>query len=226
MSVWQLSETFCSRGTTALQKYFLQWLVSERRDLVSIMLPAEHDGAGEVKPDEERRRRRRRKRKTPLPPQSGEGGAVRVGEPDEEASETPANDGQECMSKNKKRKLKKKRHKDKLRSMGLIPRAAALEFTYRKDGEEEEGEEEDDIDERRASEVSDFLRTTMELYASECKYATRHLLPHYIVTRDENCHISSRLILTNTESFCLTVQESLSAHLLFALTQMAKGNEF
>lgn len=85
------------------------------------------------------------------------------------------------MSKNKKRKLKKKRHKDKLRSMGLIPQAAALEFTYRKDGEEEE-EEEEDIDERRANEVSDFLRTTMKLYASDCKYLTKHLLLQYIVT--------------------------------------------
>lgn len=77
------------------------------------------------------------------------------------------------MSKNKKRKLKKKRHKEKLRSMGLIPQAAALEFTYKKDGEEEEEED----DERRATEVSDFLRTTMKLYASDCNYLTRHLVP-------------------------------------------------
>lgn len=139
------------------------------------MLPTEHDDAEEVKPDEEKRRRKKRKRKTPLPPQSGEGGAAQVGKPDRGASERPENDGKECMSKNKKRKLKKKRHKDKLRSMGLIPRAAALEFTYRKDGEEEE--EEGDIDERRATEVSDFLRTTMKLYASDCKYLARHLIP-------------------------------------------------
>lgn len=150
-------------------------------DLVLIMLPAEHDEAEEVRPDEEKRRRRRRKRKTPLPPQSGEGGAAQVGEADKEASETPENDGQEYMSKNKKRKLKKKRHKDKLRSMGLIPRAAALEFTYKKDGEVEEEEEDEDIDERRATEVSDFLRTTMKLYTSDCKYLTRHLLPQFIV---------------------------------------------
>lgn len=131
---------------------------------------AEHDSAEEIRPDqdEQKRRRRRRKRKTSLPPQSGRGGAAQVGEPNTEPSETPENDGQECMSKNKRRKLKKKRHKEKLRSMGLIPQAAALEFTYKKDGEEEEEED----DERRATEVSDFLRTTMKLYASDSSSQT------------------------------------------------------
>lgn len=142
-------------------------------------MPTEHDSAEEIRPDqdEQKRRRRRRKRKTSLPPQSGRGGAAQVGEPNTEPSETPENDGQECMSKNKKRKLKKKRHKEKLRSMGLIPQAAALEFTYKKDGEEEEEREEEEDDERRATEVSDFLRTTMKLYASDCNYLTRHLVP-------------------------------------------------
>lgn len=150
------------------------------------MLPTEHDSAEEMRPhqEEEKRRRRRRKQKTSLPPQSGKGGAALVGDPNTAPSETPEDDGQECMSKNKRRKLKKKRHKEKLRSMGLIPRAAALEFTYKKDGEEEEG------DERRATEVSDFLRTSMKLYASDCKDLTRHLVPICIVIRDENSHIS------------------------------------
>lgn len=96
------------------------------------------------------------------------------------------------MSKNKKRKLKKKRHKEKLRSMGLIPQAAALEFTYKKDVEEEEEDEEED-DERRATEVADFLRTTMKLYASDCKYLTRHLVPQCIVIRDVNSLVSFHL---------------------------------
>ncbi|KAG8013591.1 hypothetical protein GBF38_022042 [Nibea albiflora] len=52
--------------------------------------------------------------------------------------------------------------------MGLMPRAAALEFTYRKDGQEEEGEGEGEEDnKRRAAEVSDFLRTTKEIYMSD-----------------------------------------------------------
>lgn len=152
------------------------------------MLLTEHDSAEEIRPDqgEEKRRRRRRKRKTSLPPQSGRGGAAQVGDPNTEPSETPVNDGQECMSKNKKRKLKKKRHKEKLRSMGLIPQAAALEFTYKKDVEEEED------DERRATEVSDFLRTTMKLYASDCKYPTRHLCPpvYCNTRRKQSCFIS------------------------------------
>ncbi|KAJ3612883.1 hypothetical protein NHX12_019140 [Muraenolepis orangiensis] len=88
--------------------------------------------------------------------------------------------GVEHLSKNRRRKLKKKRHKEKLRSLGLVSRTSALEFTYRKEGEEEEeegGEEEegddDDDDEegeeegRGADEVSQFLRSTMEIYLSD-----------------------------------------------------------
>lgn len=88
-----------------------------------------------------------------------------MSEPGTGQSQTHVDEAGEQMSKNKKRKLKKKRHKEKLLSMGLMPRAAALEFTYQKDVEEEEED-----NERRAAEVSDFLRTTMEIYMSDCKY--------------------------------------------------------
>lgn len=84
---------------------------------------------------------------------------------------TPADEGGERISRNKKRKLKKKRHKEKLLSRGLIPRAAALEFTYIKDVEQEDGNE------RRAAEVSDFLRTTMKSYMSDCKCQEWQCLP-------------------------------------------------
>uniref|UniRef100_UPI0037E718A5 glutamate-rich protein 1 n=1 Tax=Semicossyphus pulcher TaxID=241346 RepID=UPI0037E718A5 len=113
--------------------------------------------------EEQIRKRRRRKRKSALHSDSGRDGAAPVTE--SSTGQTPVDEGEERISRNKKRKLKKKRHKEKLRSMGLMPRAAALEFTYQKDGEEEEEEEEDM--ERRAAEVTDFLRTTMEIYMSD-----------------------------------------------------------
>ncbi|XP_076604072.1 uncharacterized protein erich1 isoform X2 [Chaetodon auriga] len=118
-----------------------------------------HDSNEELDQDkeeeeEEKRKRRRRKRKAPLHQDSGPG-----------RSQTPVDEGGERISRNKRRKLKKKRHKEKLLAMGLMPRAAALEFTYRNDGEEEEEED----NERRAAEVSDFLRTTMEIYMSDNK---------------------------------------------------------
>lgn len=78
-------------------------------------------------------------------------------------SGTTADEGGERISRNKKRKLKKKQHKEKLLSMGLMPRAAALEFTYKKDVEQEGAHE------RQATEVSDFLTTTMKSYMSDCK---------------------------------------------------------
>ncbi|XP_076017792.1 uncharacterized protein erich1 [Genypterus blacodes] len=112
----------------------------------------------EQEKEEELQRRRRRKRKRKLTPS---GDLVKDGSGQ---GQIPSNQGGEPLSRNKKRKLKKKRHKEKLLSMGLVPRAAALEFTYKRDGDEEEEEEED---ESRAAEVSDFLRTTMEIYMSD-----------------------------------------------------------
>ncbi|KAF1375039.1 hypothetical protein PFLUV_G00235290 [Perca fluviatilis] len=124
--------------------------------------PAEksvHDSNEELDQDKEevehKRKRRRRKRKLTL----HKDGAAPVSE------RNTVDEGGERINRNKKRKLKKKRHKEKLLSMGLMPQAAALEFTYRKDGGGEEEEEEDN--ERRAAEVSDFLRTTMENYMSD-----------------------------------------------------------
>ncbi|XP_034530502.1 glutamate-rich protein 1 isoform X2 [Notolabrus celidotus] len=114
--------------------------------------PAESaDNSNEDEGEEQKRKRRRRKKK----PESSTG-----------QSQTPVDEGGEIISRNKKRKLKKKRHKEKLRSMGLMPPAAALEFTYQKDGVEEEEDEMED-NERRAAEVSEFLRTTTEMYLSD-----------------------------------------------------------
>ncbi|XP_029973587.1 glutamate-rich protein 1 isoform X5 [Salarias fasciatus] len=105
--------------------------------------------------EEPRKRRRRKKKRRPSPgPDCGKDGEA-------SGSRAPADEGGEPMSRNKKRKLKKKRHKEKLLSMGLIPRAAAVEFTYQRDEEETEDEE------RKAAEVSEFLRTTMETYVSD-----------------------------------------------------------
>ncbi|XP_044022618.1 glutamate-rich protein 1 isoform X2 [Siniperca chuatsi] len=118
--------------------------------------------------EEEKRKWRRRKRKPTLHQDSGKDGAAPVSESSTGQSETLVDEGGERISRNKKRKLKKKRHKEKLLSMGLMPRAAALEFTYQKDGEEEDNE-------RRAAEVSDFLRTTMEIYMSDSSLRTDKL---------------------------------------------------
>lgn len=117
--------------------------------------------------EEQRRRRKRRNRKPALHQESGRDGAAPASESSTGQSPTPVDEGAEHISRNKKRKLKKKRHKEKLRLMGLTPKAAALEFTYLKDGGEEE--EEEDI-ERKAAEVAEFIRTTTEIYLSDCKY--------------------------------------------------------
>uniref|UniRef100_A0A8D3A669 Glutamate rich 1 n=1 Tax=Scophthalmus maximus TaxID=52904 RepID=A0A8D3A669_SCOMX len=147
--------------------------LSQQESVNSAEDPAEdsvHESNEELDQDkevreEQKRKRKRRKRKPTLHEASGRDGASAG-----ESRTVAVAEGGEHMSRNKKRKLKKKRHKEKLLSMGVVPRAAALVFTYQKDGEEEEEEEEEEEDnERRAAEVSDFLRTTLEIYLSESK---------------------------------------------------------
>ncbi|XP_043119391.1 glutamate-rich protein 1 isoform X2 [Puntigrus tetrazona] len=76
----------------------------------------------------------------------------------------PSNEGDtaslvhtEQLSKNRKRKMKKKHHKEKVKALGLVPRARAVEFTYTHGGD------------GNLEEVLNFLRTTHEVYLSDLK---------------------------------------------------------
>lgn len=124
------------------------------------------DGDSEQDKDNEpkSRRRKRRKKKPGLRPDCKKDRAALASEPGEALGQARRPEGAEGVSKNKKRKLKKKRRKEKLLSLGLVPQAAAVEFTYRKD----DGGSGDDSG-RSLAEVSDFLRSTMKLYMSDCK---------------------------------------------------------
>ncbi|XP_007549195.1 glutamate-rich protein 1 [Poecilia formosa] len=136
----------------------------------------EEEEEDEEKEVGDQKRRRRRKKKKPGPSQdSGKDGppeSDRSGQ-----SQVAVDKGSEHISRNKKRKLKKKRHKEKLLSLGLMPRAAALEFTYSRDEEEEEDSQ------RKAAEVSEFLKTTLEIYLSD---SSPHgvKIPHLSATVD------------------------------------------
>ncbi|KAM6912280.1 uncharacterized protein erich1 [Xenentodon cancila] len=141
--------------------------LSQRESLNGTEDPAEESNeepAEEREAEEQKRRRRRRKRKPAALQDSGKDGAALASESMTSQSQVSVDGGGERVSRNKKRKLKKKRHKEKLLSMGLMPRAAALEFTYQKDGVEREEEEEE---RRRAAELAEFLRTTKEIYMSD-----------------------------------------------------------
>ncbi|XP_029983561.1 glutamate-rich protein 1 [Sphaeramia orbicularis] len=134
----------------------------QQGNINSVEDPAEesvHESNEEIDQGPEEKKRRRRKRKKPNLHPDSEKDPIAPGH-----SQTPGNEGEERISRNKKRKLKKKRHKEKLLSMGLMPRTAALEFTYQRMEQEEEQEEE------RAAEVLDFLRTTVEIYKSDSSF--------------------------------------------------------
>ncbi|XP_077407791.1 uncharacterized protein erich1 [Vanacampus margaritifer] len=115
----------------------------------------------DVEANEQKRRKRRKRR---LKFHEGTDGTTSTIVSSVVQKGTLMNEEKVNISRNKKRKLKKKRHKEKMLSKGLMTRASALEFTYQRETDEEEEEEEED---RMRAEVADFLRTTMEIYKSD-----------------------------------------------------------
>lgn len=144
------------------------WRNGPKRNLkFAILTPAESRGDADWdseqggEKEQKSRRRKRRKKKPALRPDCEKDGAAPASEPGTAPGQAHEPEGGEGVSKNKRRKLKKKRRKEKLLSLGLVPQAAAVEFTYRRDDDDESG--------RRVAEVSDFLRSTMKLYMSDCE---------------------------------------------------------
>ncbi|XP_078069353.1 glutamate-rich protein 1 [Mustelus asterias] len=125
------------------------------------------DSSGEEPEEEEssqkfpRKRRRRRKLNASLIDRINKNAQSAFQQPDgfqtgilEALHLDSATSETEILTKNKRRKLKKKRHKEKLKAAGLVPRATAVEFTYQPgEGSSEEGAAEGD----KAAEFIDLL---------------------------------------------------------------------
>lgn len=113
-----------------------------------------------------KRKRRRKKKVLPntteevsTPPAEGAIlGQTDAAHPSDEG-DTGISVSTEQLSKNRKRKMKKRRHKEKVQALGLVPRARAVEFMYAQRGD------------GNSEEVLDFLRTTQEIYLSDLKYS-------------------------------------------------------
>ncbi|XP_061751505.1 glutamate-rich protein 1 [Nerophis ophidion] len=93
----------------------------------------------DVEADEQKKRRKRRKKRLNLKGDLCTDEVAPIKDSRIGQNEMPADEEAVLVSRNKKRKLKKKRHKEKLLSMGLMPRASALEFTYQKQKEDGRG---------------------------------------------------------------------------------------
>lgn len=119
--------------------------------------------AGDHKLHKKRKRRRKKKvfpsataEVSTLPAEGDVEGQEDVALPHDE-EDTGSSLSTERLSKNRKRKMKKKRHKEKLLALGLVPQTRAVEFTFAPK------------DEGNSEEVLDFLQTTLEIYLSDRK---------------------------------------------------------
>ncbi|XP_027030977.2 glutamate-rich protein 1 isoform X2 [Tachysurus fulvidraco] len=131
-------------------------------DEMPVDLPGSEDrsDAEDDRASERRKRRRKKKSGTISDGNRPTAPADAADDKEDDAKERNAGkaEGSEGLSKNKRRKMKRKRHKEKLLALGLLPRSMALEFTYKKDEEDEE---------KKVEEVVDFLRSTRDLYFSD-----------------------------------------------------------
>lgn len=125
--------------------------------------PADLSDAGDHELHKKRKRRRKKKvfpsaiaEVSTLPAEGDVDGQEDVALPHDE-DDTGSSLSTERLSKNRKRKMKKKRHRGKLLALGLVPQTRAVEFTFAQK------------DEGNSEEVLDFLQTTLEIYLSDRK---------------------------------------------------------
>ncbi|XP_048353703.1 glutamate-rich protein 1 isoform X3 [Sphaerodactylus townsendi] len=83
--------------------------------------------------------------------------------PTEDNLQLPHADSQD-LSRNKRRKMKKKRQRTRMKAAGLLTKPTGIDFTYKP--EKEEGMNFEDVD-KKGDEVLDFLQATQEIYFSD-----------------------------------------------------------
>ncbi|XP_077165622.1 glutamate-rich protein 1 [Paroedura picta] len=114
-----------------------------------------------------KKRSRRKKQKNVLQnTDNSHEGQVECGKhenPTEDNLQLEHTDGQ-ALSRNKKRKMKKKRQKARMRAAGLLTKPTGIDFTYKP--EREEGTNLEDVD-KKTDDILDFLQATQEIYFSD-----------------------------------------------------------
>ncbi|XP_048353695.1 glutamate-rich protein 1 isoform X2 [Sphaerodactylus townsendi] len=125
-------------------------------------LPEEHYQGQPMK-----KRIRRKKQKTILQnTDNSHEDQVGYGKPEnptEDNLQLPHADSQD-LSRNKRRKMKKKRQRTRMKAAGLLTKPTGIDFTYKP--EKEEGMNFEDVD-KKGDEVLDFLQATQEIYFSD-----------------------------------------------------------
>lgn len=106
--------------------------------------------------------------------------------------------------------MKKKRHKEKLFALGMVPPSRALEFTYKQSG--------DEAGEQKLEEVLEFLQNTHEIYLTDRTCYHKSLILDFHSTVYISILLLNPLIHAGSQAeigpqFSLSLVESLFSHL-------------
>ncbi|XP_062825173.1 glutamate-rich protein 1 isoform X3 [Anolis carolinensis] len=135
---------------------------SESDDDHEVDFPEENDQG-----QPQRKRLRKKKRKNVLQnPDNLHGGLAECGKPENLIEDKLQHTEGLNLSRNKKRKMKKKWQKEKMRAAGLLTKPTGIDFMYKP--KMEKGTDFEDTDKKTDS-ILDFLQATQEIYFSDSR---------------------------------------------------------
>nr|XP_003215527.1 PREDICTED: glutamate-rich protein 1 isoform X2 [Anolis carolinensis] len=133
---------------------------SESDDDHEVDFPEENDQG-----QPQRKRLRKKKRKNVLQnPDNLHGGLAECGKPENLIEDKLQHTEGLNLSRNKKRKMKKKWQKEKMRAAGLLTKPTGIDFMYKP--KMEKGTDFEDTD-KKIDSILDFLQATQEIYFSD-----------------------------------------------------------
>ncbi|KAJ7340899.1 hypothetical protein JRQ81_004186 [Phrynocephalus forsythii] len=175
----------------------------------------EENGQGQT----QRKRHRRKKRKSGLQnPDRLQRGPAGCEEPKnliEENVQLEHSEGSN-LSRNKKRKMKKKRLKEKMRAAGLRMKPAAIDFMYKP---ETEGRTDFEEAHKKVNDILDFLQATQEIYFSE----KPSKCPESAVSSQSVCEVLQSLESHTTSSSDITLLHRMKCLVLLQDVERLRG---
>ncbi|NXI44278.1 ERIC1 protein, partial [Galbula dea] len=182
--------------------------IAATSDAVSTSASENSDSGGESTEEKcqgqgKRKRFRRKKQKSSLPNSCHfHGEQTESGMPETPVQKNLQLQQIACpkISKNKRRKMKKKRHKEKMRAAGIVTKTTSVDFMYQPDrNNREEAAGLEDID-AKADSILDFLQATQQIYFADSKSTGTDCAVNSATTQELLQYLESRTISSSDVS--------------------------